>query len=171
MRLSLQGLEGLDQQLGQFLGSLKAMRQAIDDRIQALVKADQQLARKQALLTTVPAVGAMGAASMAALFARVPFKRSDSVVGLDVRASDSGTYRGRRKLTKLGPAYLRRQVWLMGFAACHTKIYKPFYEAMKMRGLKSTEAIMILGRRILRIAWAVWRTDKPFEPQLVGKRA
>jgi len=174
MRLSLQGLEGLDQQLGQFLGSLKAMRQAIDDRIQALVKADQQLARKQALLTTVPAVGAMGAASMAALFARVPFKRSDSVVafvGLDVRASDSGTYRGRRKLTKLGPAHLRRQVWLMGFAACHTKIYKPFYEAMKMRGLKSTEAIMILGRRILRIAWAVWRTDKPFEPQLVGKRA
>lgn len=111
---------------------------------------------------------------MATLFARVPFKHSDAVVafiGLDVRARESGTYRGRRKLTKLGPAHLRRQVWLMGFAACHTKIYKPFYEAMKARGLKSTEAIMILGRRILRIAWAVWRTDKPFDPQLVGRRA
>jgi transposase len=59
----------------------------------------------------------------------------------------------------------------MGFAACHTKLYKPFYESLKARGLKSTEAVMILGRRILRIAWAVWRTDKPFDAQLVGKRA
>ncbi len=174
MAMSLRGVEGLGEQLAQFMDSIKTMRQAIDQRIQALVNADQELARRQALLSTIPAIGAVGAASLAALFARVPFKRSDSVVafvGLDVRASDSGNYRGRRKLTKLGPAYLRREVWLMGFAACHTKIYKPFYDAMKARGLKSTEAIMILGRRILRIAWAVWRTDKPFEPQLVGKRA
>lgn len=174
MTLSWQGVAGLDEQLQALQACIKATRQAIDERIQALVNTDQDLARKNALLSTVPAIGRVGAASLATLFARVPFKHSDAVVafiGLDVRARESGTYRGRRKLTKLGPAHLRRQVWLMGFAACHTKIYKPFYEAMKARGLKSTEAIMILGRRILRIAWAVWRTDKPFDPQLVGRRA
>jgi len=174
MTLSLKHMAGLDDQLAAFLASLKAMRQAIDQRIQALVSSDQELARKNALIATVPGIGSVGAASLAALFARVPFKRSDSVVafiGLDVRASESGSHRGRRKLTKQGPPHLRRQVWLMGFAGCHAKIYKPIYAALKARGLKSTEAIMILGRRILRIAWAVWRTDKPFEPQLVGRQA
>ena len=174
MTLSLKDVEGLEDEIEQFQQGIKAMRQAIDQRIQSLLGKDDEMARKSALLTTVPAIGKVGAASLAALFARIPFKRSDSVVafvGLDVRVSDSGTHRGRRRLTKLGPAHLRRQVWLMGFAACHTTLYKPFYESMKARGLKSTEAIMILGRRILRIAWAVWRTDKPFDAQLVGRRA
>ncbi len=173
MNLSLQDVDGLDVEIERFQQSMKAMRHAIDQRIQALLGRDEEMARKSELLTTVPAVGKVGAASLAVLFARVPFKRSDSVVafvGLDVRVSDSGTHRGRRRLTKLGPAHLRRQVWLMGFAACHTKLYKPLYALLKARGLKPTEAIMILGRRILRIAWAVWRTDKPFDAQLVGKR-
>lgn len=171
---SLQDVDGLDDELEQFKQSLKSMQQAIELRIQLLVAQDSEMARKSALLTTVPAIGQAGAASLAALFGRVPFERSDSVVafiGIDVRASDSGTHRGRRRLTKVGPAYLRKQVWLMGFVASHTKVYKPLYEALRARGLEFTEAAMILGRRILRIAWAVWRTDKPFDPHLVGQRA
>ena len=174
MAMSLQDVDGLDDDIERFQQSITAMRLAIDQRIQSLLEQDEEMARKSALLITVPAIGKVGAASLATLFARVPFKRSDSVVafvGLDVRARESGTYRGRRRLTKMGPSHLRRQVWLMGFAACHTKLYKPFYSALKARGLKSTEAIMILGRRVLRIAWAVWRTDKPFDAQLVGKHA
>jgi transposase len=174
MRSSLQDVDGLDDELAQFEQGLKAMQQAFELRIQLLVDQDDQMARKAALLTTVPTIGPDGAASLAALFGRVPFKCSDSVVafvGVDVRASDSGTHRGRRRLTKVGPAHLRKQVWLMGFVATHTKVYKPFYEALRARGLAFTEAAMILGRRILRIAWAVWRTDKPFDPLLVGRRA
>jgi transposase len=173
MSLSLQDVDGLDDEIEQFQKDIKQMRQAIDRRIQSLLEQDDEMARKNALLITVPAIGKVGAASLTALFARVPFKSSDSVVafvGLDVRASDSGTHRGKRRLTKMGPAHHRRQVWLMGFAACHTKLYKPIYESLKARGLASTEAVMILGRRILRIAWAVWRSDKPFDPLLVGKR-
>ena len=174
MLSSMQDVEGLDDELAQFKQGIKAMQQAIELRIHLLVEQDDEMARKAALLATVPTIGRDGAASLAAFFGRVPFKRSDSVVafiGVDVRASDSGTHRGRRRLTKVGPAYLRKQVWLMGFVATHTKVYKPFYEALRARGLDFTEAAMILGRRILRIAWAVWRTDKPFDPHLVGRRA
>ena len=59
----------------------------------------------------------------------------------------------------------------VGHRVSHTKLYKPFKDSLKARGLKSTEVMMILGRRILRIAWAVWRTDMPFDAQLVGKQA
>lgn len=171
---SMQDVTGLDQELESLKRSLQSMQKAIETRIQELVEQDDDMAKKSALLKTVPGVGDIAGPSFSALFARVPFKTSDSVVaytGTDVRASDSGTHRGRRRLTKAGPAYLRKQVWLLGFAGCHAKVYKPLYAALRARGFAGTEAIMILGRHILRIAWAVWRTNKPFDPLLVGRRA
>jgi transposase len=92
MMQSLQGVDGLDDEIERFHQSIKTMRQAIDQRIQSLLEQDEEMAHKNALLITVPAIGRVGAASLTALFARVPFRRSDSVVafvGIDVRASDS----------------------------------------------------------------------------------
>jgi transposase len=174
MHASLKGVKGLDAEIERFEREIKAVRDAIELRIDLLAELDQNLAKQSALLKSVPAIGPVTSTSLATLFERVPFKTSDSVVafiGIDVRASDSGLHRGKRRLTKLGPAYLRKHVWLIGFAGSHTKLYKPIYEALMARGLKYTEAVMILGRRILRIAWAVWRTGVPFDPQKVGQRA
>lgn len=174
LRMSLKSVHGLRDEIVAIEDSLQQVMQAIDLRIDLLAELDQTIARKSALLQTVPAIGRVGANSLATLFERVPFERDDAVVafvGLDVRACDSGTRRGKRHLTKLGPAYLRKQIWLMGFAATHTKLYKPIYDALLARGLKYTEAAMILGRRILRVAWAVWRTDKPFDRSRFAARA
>lgn len=171
---SLKDVDSLAQEIRGFSASMKAMRQAIDKRIQDLLAADAELARKSAQLTTVPTIGQVGSATLTTLFSQVQFKSSDAVVafvGLDVRAKDSGKHRGQRRLTKMGPPHIRREVWLMGFAGTHTKLFKPIYQALLARGIATTEAIMILGRRILRIAWAVWRKDRPFDPQLVGKQA
>jgi transposase len=104
---------------------------------------------------------------MTCVFSRIPFSRSDSVVaftGLDPRAKDSGKKRGERHITKNGPRHLRRTIWLCGFSASHSKLFKPYYQALRARGISTTEAIMILGRKILRIAWAIWTSNQPFDP-------
>jgi transposase len=166
LRMSLKSMRGLDKEVAAIEDGLRQAMQAIDLRIDLLGELDQTIARKSVLLQTVPAIGRVGAMSLATLFERIPFECDDAVVafvGLDVRACDSGARRGRRHLTKLGPAYLRKQIWLMGFAGAHTKLYKPIYEALLARGFKFTEAATILGRRILRIAWSIWRTDRPFD--------
>ena len=171
---SLKDVDSLSQEIEDFRASLKAMRQAIDKRIQDLLAQDAEMVRKSAQLETIPTIGQVGGATLTTLFSQVPFKSSDAVVayvGLDVRAKDSGRHHGLRRLTKMGPAHVRREVWLMGFAGTHTKLFKPIYQALLARGKGTTEAIMILGRRILRIAWAVWRMDRPFDPRLVGKQA
>lgn len=174
LQMSMKGVEGLDDEVKAMMKGLSGMREAIDQKIQALVAKDGELVRKSQLLLSVPAIGANAAAGLAALFSRIPFARSDSVIaymGIDVRVSDSGKHRGRRRLTKMGPAHWRKQIWLMGFVGTHTKLYKPIYQALRAKGFKSTEAVMILGRRILRIAWGVWRTDKAFDPALLPKLA
>jgi transposase len=173
MRMTLRDLSGLEPQVQQLLDSAKAMRQAIDQRIQSLAQRDDGIARGSRLLREIPAIGPTGSVSLATLFERVPFKSSDAVVayiGIDVRTHDSGHSRGKRRLTKWGPAHLRRLVWLLGFAGAHTKVYKAYYDGLKARGLSFTEAALILGRRILRIAWAVWRSGEHFDPALLAKR-
>jgi len=174
LRMMLQGLNGLESQVQHLLESTLELRRAIDARIGQLAELDQDISRGIRLLREIPAVGPVGATSLAALFARVPFKSSDAVVayvGLDVRVHDSGHSRGKRRITKWGPAHLRRLVWLLGFTGAHTKVYKTYYDSLKARGLAFTEAAMILGRRILRIAWALWRSNHHFDPALLTRKS
>jgi transposase len=174
LRMTLRDLTGLVPEVQQLLDSAKALRQAIDRRIAVLAEGDEDIARSSRLLREIPAIGPTGSVALASLFERVPFKRSDAVVayvGMDVRAHDSGRHRGRRRLTKWGPAHLRRLVWLLGFSGAHTKVYKTYYDALKARGMSFTEAALILGRRILRIAWAVWRTGVHFDSAMLVVRA
>lgn len=165
--MSLGGVGGLAREVKELMDALQAMLDAIDVRVQLLLEQDEQMRQKQLLLETVVSVGPVASASMACVFSRIPFARSDSVIaftGLDPRARDSGTKRGERHITKNGPAHLRRTIWLCGFSACHSKLFKPHYQALQARGVSTTEAIMILGRKILRIAWAIWLSNRPFDP-------
>jgi hypothetical protein len=41
----------------------------------------------------------------------------------------------------------------------------------KYAGCATTEAIVILARKLLRIAFAIWTSGIPFNPDEVGKRA
>lgn len=84
--------------------------------------------------------------------------------GLDPRACDSGEHRGKRRLSKRGPAWLRRQAYLAAFAASHSKLLKPLYESIKAKGFAPTQALVILARKLLRVAWAVWKSGMPFDP-------
>jgi len=172
IRMSMGSVGALRTEVRAVQDSLNALLQAIDLRVQLLIDMDEQMAHKNVLLKTIPGIGAQGGATYTSLFSRVPFARSDAVVayaGVDVRPCDSGSKRGKRRLSKQGPSFLRKQVWLSGFSASHSKLFKPQYQALRARGFAPTEAFMILGRRILRIAWAVWRTDRPFYPFLIGQ--
>jgi len=148
-----------------------AALRGLDERIQQLIEHDEQLRQGQALLRTITGFGAQSSALLAVLLSRMEFATSDALVaysGLDPRANDSGSKRGRRTLSKRGSPELRRIVFLVAFAACHSKALKPTYEAMKARGLKTTEALIVLGRKLLRAAFAVWKTKVPFDATRLG---
>ena len=68
------------------------------------------------------------------LFSRVSFSRSDAVIaylGLDPRPCDSGPRRGRRRLSKRGPAELRRLLYNAARSAAQTATWKPCYERQR----------------------------------------
>jgi transposase len=152
---------------------LKILAQ-VDRQIQALIEQDAAARTHYKQLLSITGIGAQTAALLTAVLARVPFGNVNAVVafsGLDPRPADSGTKHGRRRLTKRGPAVMRKLLWLAAFSAGHSKLFKPFYDSLIQRGLSSTEATVILARKLLRIAWAVWRTGQPFDPDKAVSKA
>lgn len=138
----------------------------IDAKIQALIADDPVMLEKQKRLQTITGVGPQISALLTALLSRVAFANVGALIaysGLDPRPNDSGHKRGRRTLTKRGPAALRKMLWLGAFSACHSKAFKSLYRSIKSRGFSGTQALVILARKLLRVAWAVWRTGQPFD--------
>jgi transposase len=170
LRQTLGDLPELGESFAQLEAQFEAFLQTVDAQIEKLVASDEQLAERRKNLQTISGIGAQASALLAGLFSRLPFANADAVVaysGLDPRPCDSGTKKGRRRLSKRGSAYLRRMLYLMAFAATRTKAVKPLYQSIKARGFAPTQALVILARKLLRVAFAVWKSGEPFEPSFL----
>lgn len=140
--------------------------EALDGQLAALVDAEPQLSLGVQRLRTITGFGAQASILLGALFSRIHFDNADAVVaysGLDPRPSDSGTRHGRRRLSKRGPGMLRYLLYLAAASAAHSKALGPLYLQIKARGFAPTQALVILARKLLRIAWAIWNSDKTFD--------
>ena len=167
VRQAFKGDRDLAGELKQLDQSFERLLGAIDAKVDMLIAADAALATGRKRIASVTGFGPQGSAFLAVLFARIPFANTDAVVaysGLDPRPNDSGKKRGTRRLSKRGPAHLRRQLYLSGFAASHSKALKPLYQDLRAKGFATTEAFVILGRKLLRAAFAIWKTGQQWEP-------
>lgn len=169
LRQSLQGCDAtIAGQVQALDAAFATLLKAIDARIVQLFSEDSQLCEQRVLLQSIVGVGPQSSALLASVLAQADFASADALVaysGLDPRACDSGSSRGRRRLSKRGQPALRRQMYLAAMSACHTKTFEGTYKALRQRGLKTTEALVVLARKLLRIAFAVWRSGQPFDPQ------
>ena len=123
------------------------------------------------LLQTIPGIGPMSASLLVLALELGDFPTSDSLVafaGLDPKASDSGQKRGRRKLSHQGNAELRSVLFMASRSASRHAHWAPYYQRHKDNGRASTEATVILARKILRTAWSVYKNNKPFETMSQG---
>lgn len=120
-------------------------------------------------LQAIEGIGPLTSAALTMAFHRAPFATSDAFIaylGLDVRVRDSGQLKGRRRLSKKGHPELRRLLYLAAMAASHTLTWREFYQRYLNRGLKRTQALVILARKLARIAFALLRTQSVYQPEL-----
>lgn len=169
IRQSLGDCKDLREEFRKLDRALAAFVHCVDRKIDELLRADEQLRSARTLIDGVIGFGPVGSAALTVLLERVPFATSDALVaysGWDPRPDDSGRKRGKRRLTKAGPAYLRKQWFMVGFSAARAKALQPMYQALLARGLATTEATVILARKLLRAAYSVWKNKRPFDLQV-----
>ena len=150
--------------------AIKALRQAqcqIDRELLEMMRAEPQLRAGYERLKTIVGVGPLVGAMLADLFTERAFATADAAVaftGLDPRPHDSGKSIGQRRLSKRGAPQLRRLLFIAAMSACRSKTFRPLYLQLRQRGLASTQAIVILARKILRIAFSIWHSGQTFNP-------
>jgi len=161
-------LEQVAQATGDPGGHLASAIEAIKRSQAALDKEmEKRLAHRPGYqhLKSIPGVGPVSAALALCALARGEFASSDSLVafaGLDPRPSDSGQKRGRRVLSHKGDAQLRTAFFMAARAGARLPEWKDYYAAQRAKGLSSTEATVVLARKLLRVAWSVHKQEGPF---------
>ena len=114
---------------------------------------------------SIPGIGPLNAVALVTCFHRGAFSRSDKWVaymGLDVRVRDSGTCKGKRKLTKRGNAEMRRLLYNAAMSAVRNPNFKPTYERYRARGMSTTAALVAIARKLVRIAYALLSKGETF---------
>lgn len=163
---SLAGVSALKVQRQELAATLKRMIQNVELLMRQDLANAPHLAQLHARLSTIVGVGFVVAAQLVVALTRLHFRRVESFVaytGLDPRPDDSGMHRGRRRLSKRGPRLLRCLLYNAGMAAAHSKLFKPLYAALRSRGLQSTEAIVVIARKLARIAFAIYQSGDAFD--------
>ena len=166
LKQSFKGFDGVKTQVDKMAAlirqTLRKLDAAIKQASQALPDGPAEIAR----LKSIPGIGLLTASYLLSTFVRIPFANADAPVafaGLDPRANDSGTKTGRRRLSKRGPAELRRLLYNAAMAGSQTKAWNKGYLRTRAAGKTSTEALVILARKILRVAFSLFKNKVHFD--------
>lgn len=165
---SLSGMPMLKAPRQTLLTNFKRMIATLDLLIRRELARIPEMAALHRRLKSIVGIGDVVAAQLVAALSTLCFTRAAAFIaytGLDPRPDDSGQHRGRRRLSKRGPALLRCLLYNAAMAAAKSKVFKPAYMRLRERGLQSTEAIVILARKLARIAFALYKSGEMFDPQ------
>lgn len=118
----------------------------------------EQVARCQA----IEGIGFLSATALVMAFVRGEFQNGDRYIaflGLDLRVSDSGQKTGKRRLTKRGCSEIRRLLHNAAMSASRSAAWKDFYQHQRNRGKATTQVLVMLARKLARVAFALMKTQ------------
>jgi len=156
-------LEQIIRELEQLKKFIKQSREWLDEVL--IAQADQEVVVP---MSELPGVSAKQIAILSAFLAGRFFSTDDQLVaflGLNVRVRESGTWKGRQKLTKRGNSFIRKVLFQIGWGLSrHHPYYHQMYYDRRARGRTHKEAIIIITRSFLRTFFRFyWQNEWRFQ--------
>ncbi|WP_103308356.1 MULTISPECIES: transposase [unclassified Pseudomonas] len=154
----------LDQQMEAFKQSERAIQKLMRE-----VSQEAGITENIKRCKAIEGIGELTAMGLATAFMRGHFVNGDAFIaflGLDLRPKDSGKKHSPRYLSKKGDGELRRLAHTAAMAACRSPTWKPYYESYLARGLARTQALVILARKLCRVAFALMKKQSEYRPNL-----
>lgn len=149
---------------GKFMKRVDEILHRMDSMI-ALILSECPASRR---LLDISGIGLLTTAGLLSALEGGEFRTDDSFVaylGLDPRACDSGQSTGPRRLTKQGDGELRRLLFNAAMAAVRCAAeWEQIYKEHIDRGLKRTQALVAVMRKLARTAWSIHRHGTVYDP-------
>jgi transposase len=146
---------------------LAADIRAIDQALAKAVASDPELARKDALLRSVPGVGPVFSHTLLGLLpelGKLANRQIAALVGVAPYDCDSGRFKGQRHI--FGGRQPVRDVAYMAAltAGQHNPVFRAFRERLIKAGKKPKVAITALMRKLVTTLNAILRDQRPWQP-------
>lgn len=141
----------------------------LDRQITQHVDTHPGLRQQRDLLITIPGIGATTAARLLAECRAITdfanARAYAAFAGLVPRERQSGTLRGRARLSKLGSARLRLALYYPALTAMrHNPVLAPVAARLAAAGKHKMVIVAALMRRLLHLAYGVLKHQRPFDP-------
>jgi transposase len=140
----------------------------VEAELSAIILADPGLARSHAILISIPGIGPASACALIAdlpELGRASDKQIAALVGVAPMNWDSGARRGQRRI-KGGRAPLRAALHMAALAAARANPgLKAFRARLIARGKPHRAALTAVLRKLVVLANALVRDDRPWTPQ------
>jgi transposase len=140
----------------------------IEKEVAALVNSDEALKPKINLLTGIPGVGLLTAATVAAetngFASMASIKQLTSYAGLDVKLAESGKWRGKSKISKCGNSHLRKALYMASLSSIgHDERNKAFYQRLCANQKLPMVALVAVQRKMLGLMYSLWKNDDVYD--------
>jgi len=157
--------------LNRMIDKLDLEAQKLFNKIELLLLKDKQIKSKYDAISTIPSIGQKSALYLAAFFLKYPLanaKELTALMGLDPVMRDSGTYRGKQRISKHGGQQLRNLLYLPTLCAIqHNDRIKAFYEGLTSRAKTKKLAVIASMRKLILMAFSLFKREEVYQPLLV----
>jgi transposase len=162
--------EAVGASIAQSIEFLTAELKRLEKMISTHIDDDPDLRNKKDLLETIPGVGPRVASHMTALFAGRTFERAEQLAAylglVPVQWESGSSVRGRPRMSKAGPAYLRKVLYMPAVVA---RRWNPHIKALNDRLLaKGKSKMAVIGaamRKLAHLCFGVVHSGKPYDPK------
>ena len=140
----------------------------IEKEIKTIVNQDDKLKKKFACLQSIPGVGLLTVACIAAetngFETFTSIKQVTSYAGLDVRIVESGKWKGESHISKRGNSHIRKALYMPSLSRIrYDKSANLFYENLKERKGKAMVALVAVQRKMLGLMFSLWKNETMYK--------
>lgn len=163
-----QAPEAVKQSIAQSIAFLEAQLKRLETMIQEHIDSDPDLRNKKELLESIPGVGTRVSSHMTALFAARAFDRAEQLAAylglVPVQWESGSSVRGRPRMSKAGPAYLRKLLYMPAIVACRCNPHiKAVSERLLAKGKAKMAVIGACMRKLAHLCFGVIHSGRPYE--------
>ncbi len=158
----------LKTELAHMLRLVAAHIKRIEAAITTLVQGDPALARRAAVLTSIPGIGPVVAHTLIAVISELGglgAKQAAALAGLAPFASDSGPHTGQRHIRGGRPGVRRALFQAALVAAYHNPSLKPFHQRLIAQGKAKKVALVAVARKLLILANTLLHENRTWQPR------
>lgn len=148
----------------------------IELEMKALIEKDDLLNKKIKYVTSIPGISFISAATVIGetlgFDAMNSAKQLTSYAGYDVVLKESGTYKGKTRISKKGNKHIRAVLHMPSMTAVRVNpTLKPFYERLKPKKAKPKVALVAVQRKLLILIYTLYKNENFYDAEYEQKKA